>query len=545
MDDTPILIAGGGPVGMTLALVLARLGVRCVLAERNLETTRHPKMDITNVRSMELFRRYGLSAALRKVAVPEANNFDVAWVTTMAGHELHRFRYPSVTKKRAAIARDNDGSQPLEPAMRVSQVMIEPVLKTAVLAEPLIDARFGWGFEDCTQDADGVAATLRETATGRTETIRCAYLAGCDGGTSRVRAAIGIALDGQAKVAQRYMIHFRSTARDLLQRWGIAWHYQSHNGTIIAQDDVDTWTLQTRLDAPETPEGLDPVRRLTAFVGLPIAAEILVANPWTPHLLIAQKYGEGRVLLAGDAAHQYIPTGGYGMNTGIGDAVALGWKLAAVVKGFGGPGLLAAYDAERRPIGERNRQASGAHTQVRMQIARAYADASSSGSLDDASAAGEQRRAALASRIAELGNAENESWGIELGYAYPNSPIVCGETDAEISSDPVRYHPTTTPGARLPSILLDDGTALFDRLGPWFTLLSFRAPPDSSLVASAAQRGVPLTTIRLDQPDLSSTYQTPQILVRPDQHVAWRGTAAGAKADAILARCLGWGDAMP
>lgn len=540
MDETPILIAGGGPVGMTLALVLARLGIRCILAERNLETTQHPKMDITNVRSMELFRRYGLSEALRAVAVPEVNNFDVAWVTTMAGHELHRFRYPSAAEKRALIAANNDGSQPLEPAMRVSQVMIEPVLKTAVLAEPMIDARFGWGFEDCSQDADGVTVTLREISSGRTNTVRCGYLAGCDGGASRVRASIGIALDGQAKVAQRYMIHFRSTSRDLLQRWGIAWHYQSHNGTIIAQDDVDTWTLQTRLDAPETPEGLDPVRRLTEFIGRPIAAEILVANPWTPHLLIAQRYIEGRVLLAGDAAHQYIPTGGYGMNTGIGDAVALGWKLAAVVKGFGGPGLLAAYDAERRPVGERNRQASGAHTQVRMQIARAYAEAAADGPIDDPSAASNQRRDVLASRIARLGNAENESWGIELGYAYPRSPIVCGETDAEISEDPVRYTPTTAPGARLPSIFLNDGTALFDKLGPWFTLLSFRAPPDADLVSAAARLGVPLTTIRLDHPGLSAIYQAPQILVRPDQHVTWRGKAAGTQAGAIVARCLGW-----
>ena len=540
MQQTPVLIAGGGPVGMTLALVLARLGVPCMLAERNLETTRHPKMDITNVRSMELFRRYGLSDALRAVGVPEANNFDVAWVTTMAGHELHRFRYPSAVEKRALIARDNDGSQPLEPAMRVSQVVIEPVLKTAVLAEPLITSRFGWAFEDCTQDADGVTVTLRETATGRTDTVHGSYLAGCDGGTSRVRAAVGIALAGQAKVAQRYMIHFRSTARDLLQRFGIAWHYQSHNGTIIAQDDDDTWTLQTRLDAPETPEGLDPVRRLTEFIGRPIAAEILVANPWTPHLLIAQRYCEGRVFLAGDAAHQYIPTGGYGMNTGIGDAVALGWKLAAVLQGFGGPRLLAAYDAERRPVGERNRQASGAHTQVRMQIARAYAETGASGPLDEASTAGEQRRAALGARIAELGNAENESWGIELGYAYPRSPIVCGETDAEMSADPVRYVPTTAPGARLPSVLLDDGTALFDRLGPWFTLLSFGASPDAAIIAAAARRGVPLATVRIDQPGLSALYRAQQIVVRPDQHVAWRGKAAGAQADAIIARCLGW-----
>ena len=538
MQQTPILIAGGGPVGMTLALVLARLGVPSLLAERNETTTQHPKMDITNVRSMELFRRYGLAPALRAVAVPEANNFDVAWVTTMAGHELHRFRYPSVIEKRAQIAAANDGGQPLEPAMRVSQVMIEPVLKRAVLAEPLITQHFGWGFEDCTQDLDGVTATLRHAASGATQTVRCAWLAGCDGGTSRVRASVDIPLEGRAKVGQRTMIHIRSGAREQLQRWGIAWHYQSSFGTLIAQDDDQIWTLQTRLDPGEDPDKIDPRMLLERFTGRPLDCEILVANPWTPHLLVAETYTRGRVLLAGDAAHQYIPTGGYGMNTGIGDAVDLGWKLAAVVRGFGGPGLISAYDAERRPVGLRNREASSAHTAVRIAIAQAYAQAGAGLDADTADAA--ERRAKLAARIAALGNAENESWGIELGYAYPGSAIVCWETDAEISAEPVRYTPTTAPGARLPSVLLDDGTAVFDRLGPWFTLLSFGAAPDADLVAAAARAGVPLAVVRLDQSGLAAIYCAPQILVRPDQHVAWRGREAGSSAGAIVARCLGW-----
>lgn len=540
MRHVPILIAGGGPVGMTLALVLARLGVPSLLVERQRETTRHPKMDITNVRSMELFRRYGLADDLRAVAVPQANNFDVAWVTAMAGHELHRFRYPSVVEKRAQILSRNDGSQPLEPAMRVSQVVIEPVLKRAVLAEPLIQSRFGWAFEDCLQDADGVTAVVRDAATGQTETVHCDYLAGCDGGTSRVRASVGISLEGQTAVTQRYMVHFRSAARDLLQRWGIAWHYQSHFGTLIAQDDDAIWTLQTRPNAGEALDRVDPRALLTQFIGQPIAADILVANAWTPHLLVAQSYRMGRVLLAGDAAHQYIPTGGYGMNTGIGDAVDLGWKLAAVVRGFGGPALVEAYDAERRPVGLRNREASGAHTQVRIQIAQAYAAALVDGPLDAFDDAGAERRSVLAARIAALGNAENESWGIELGYAYAGSAIVCGETDAAISTDHLVYRPTTVPGARLPHVFLVDGTALFDLLGPWFTLLSFGTAADAGLVAAAAKRGLPMQTVRLDQPGLDGIYGAPQILVRPDQHVAWRGRSAGAQADGILARCLGW-----
>ena len=431
--NIPVLIAGGGPVGMTLARTLSSFGVRCLLVERNPTTTRHPKMDITNGRSMELFRRLGVADKLRAVAVPEENNFDISWITSLAreqgGRELHRFRYPSVVEKRAEIRARNDGTQPREPAMRVSQVMIEPVLRDAILNDPLVDARWGVAFEDFQQDETGVTVTLRTMETGATETVRCDFLAGCDGGSSLVREKLGIGCEGRAAVAHRYMIHFRSDARDLLQAFGVAWHYQTDKGTLIAQDDRDTWTLQTRPPAGVDPEAIDPDPILDAWVGRSFPREILVANPWFTHLLLAERYQAGRVFLAGDAAHQYIPTGGYGMNTGIGDAVDLGWKLAAAVKGFAGPGLLASYERERRPVGYRNRLASERHTGVRLKIAELYQT--------------ERDPDALARGIAQLGNAENESWGIEFGYRYDG-----------VLGDPVVYEPTTAPGARLPSTFL-------------------------------------------------------------------------------------------
>src|SRR5215475_11090312 len=179
MMQTQVLIAGGGPVGMTLAHDLARRGVTCLLVERNPTTTRHPKMDITNARSMELFRRLGLVDQLRAVAVPESSNFDVSWITSLSGHELHRFRYPSVTEWRHLIRATNDGSMPGEPPMRVSQVEIEPVLQRSVVGEPHVEARWGVAFDDLAQDETGVTATLR-TAAGGTERVRCSYLVGCD-----------------------------------------------------------------------------------------------------------------------------------------------------------------------------------------------------------------------------------------------------------------------------------------------------------------------------------------------------------------------------
>ena len=469
MKQVPVLIAGGGPVGMTLGCELSRRGIACLLVERNPTTTRHPKMDITNARSMELFRRLGVVDALRAVAVPETSNFDVSWITHLTGYELHRFRYPSVSDWRRLIRARNDGSMPAEPPMRVSQVEIEPVLQRAVQAAPMVEARWGVELQDLTQDQNEVIATLR-TADGTTEKVGCRYLVGCDGGTSRVRECVGIRLEGQWRVQQRFLTHFRSSDVDLLQRWGIAWHYQSPAGTLIAQNDKDTWTLQTRWPQEVAPEEVDISALLRGFAGRDFAHEVLVANAWTPHFVVAERYLEGRVLLAGDAAHQYVPTGGYGMNTGIGDACDLGWKLAAMLHGYGGPRLLASYELERRPVGRRNCDAARRHSEARAEIAAVYRAAG-----DLTTPAGDAVRAATGRRIAAVGNAENESFGIELGYAYPESEVICSDPGADIPDDPLRYIPTTAPGARMPSVLTDDGVPIFDRLGRWFTLACFGA----------------------------------------------------------------------
>jgi 2-polyprenyl-6-methoxyphenol hydroxylase-like FAD-dependent oxidoreductase len=522
---------------MTLANVLAHFGIRSMLVERNATTTRHPKMDITNSRSMELFRRFGLADALRKVAVPEDHPFDVSWITSLAGYELHRFRYMTPSEFRKQIRIKNDGTQPLEPPMRVSQVEIEPVLKKSIDARPEVDVRFGVAFESFEAKDDRVVAVLREQGSGAQEQVSCQYLIGCDGGSSRVRAGLGIQLEGQARVGELYMIHFRSTERDLLQRWGVAWHYQSPLGTMIAQNDDDIWTVHVPVLPGQDATKLDPRALVERHAGRNFPFEILVANVWTPHLLVAETYGKGRVLLAGDSAHQFIPTGGYGMNSGVGDAVDLGWKLAATLQGYGGPGLLESYEIERRPVATRNRDASGRHMQVRMQIAEAYGSLLEGDNSEDP-----VRRAEAGAAIAKLGNVENECFGIEHGFIYEGSPILADKPSTPFPFDSVVYKPTTTPGARLPSTLLKDGTALYDRLGTHFTLIDFRGRDPSPFVDAAARRRIPLSILQLDEPDLKGVYGQDMMLVRPDHHIAWRGTGGKTpNADAILATALGWG----
>ncbi len=521
MTKTPVLIAGGGPVGMTLAHVLAHYGVRSILIERNATTTRHPKMDITNSRSMELFRRVGLADKLRAVAVAESQPFDVSWITTLTGEELHRFVYASVAQFRERMRRRNDGTMPSEPPMRVSQVLIEPVLKAAIDANPLIDVRFGTAFERFEQDQQGVTVTVSSG-----ETIRADYLIGCDGGGSQVRELLGIGLSGQTKVAQRFITHFRSTETRLLQRWGAAWHYQSDKGTLVAQNDRDTWTLLSRFPDGLTFDQVDPSALIEAFVGEPIEHEIIVCNAWWPNLLVADSFGEGRVLLAGDAVHQVIPTGGYGMNTGVGDAFDLGWKLAALLNGFGGAKLLDSYEQERRPVALANCAGSARHNGVRIRNGALYG-----AGLDNAE---------MARRIAAHGNLENESFGLEMGYSCHASPIVLPCPAEAPSADPVAYVPTTLPGSRLPSVYLADGGNLHEHLGPWFTLLCFESCDAKGFAEAASALGLPLKIAHVEVTGHEALYRGPALLVRPDQHIAWRGEpGAAAEANRILVHATG------
>lgn len=531
-----VIVVGGGPVGMTLAYILADYGVSSILLERNPTTTRHPKMDITNARSMELFATIGLDEKLRAVSVPEDHRFDVSWITTLTGDELFRFEYPSPETIRQRLRTNNDGTEASQPPMRVSQVIIEPVLKQAIDEHPLVDVRFGVTFEEYEHDGGQVIA-IASDRDGKKHRFVGNWLVGCDGGGSRVREQLGISLQGRSRLSQRFITHFTSTDTALLQRWGPAWHYQSSLGTLVAQNDRDTWTLLSRLPDDVDSSKVDPSRLIEEFAGTPVDHEVIVSNVWSPNLLVADSYGQGNILLAGDSVHQYIPTGGYGMNTGIGDAFDLGWKLAAAVKGFAGPALIPSYEIERRPVGLANCAGSGRHNRVRIEIGGLYDDA-----IFADTPAGKEARARARKRIEELGNAENECWGLEFGYSYEHSPIVVPDPTDAPAKDPLHYKPTTSPGARLPSVYLNDGSNMYDHIGPWFTLLCFEDVDSDALAKAAHGADVPLEINRVDVTGFEDLYRGPALLIRPDIQIGWRGTPPTdpAEAEALIKRLVGY-----
>ena len=570
-EQIPVLVVGGGPVGLTLALTLAQQGVAAILVERNPSTTTHPKMDITNGRSMELFRQLRVADKLRKVAVPESHPFDVSWVTNLGGWELARFRYPTAAQRRALIRECNDGTMALEPAMRVSQALLEPALKNILESRtPQIDIRFGWALETFAQDADGVDAVIRSSATGETRTIRAQFLAGCDGAGSVVRTGLGIGLDDidlrrlalrelglgrlvpaaiRAYLADRetpmdgrvFLIHFTSPNRELFERFGAAWHTQSPEGwTLISQNDRDTWTLHALLGAGTDADAIEPKKFLFTKLGIEFDCDIICANAWRPRLSLADSYGNGRVWLAGDSVHQVVPAGGYGMNTGVGDAIGLGWMLAAVVQGWGGHRLLEAYEAERRPVAVRNRTASARHTLVRLAIKTAYRKI-----IHSEGWSGERSRRRMGREILDLGNLENEADGIEFGYRYDGSPVICNEPHAVPADHMHAYTPGTQPGTRPPSLFLEDGQAVFDLFGLGFTLLRFADLDVDAVTAAAAEREMPLRVVDIRDDHVRRLYERDLVLIRPDHHVAWRGDTVPDNPGAILDRVRGAAPASP
>jgi 2-polyprenyl-6-methoxyphenol hydroxylase-like FAD-dependent oxidoreductase len=566
VERTSVLVVGAGPVGLTLALELEHHGVDTVLVERNTTSTQHPKMDITNGRSMELYRRLGVAEQLRKVAIPDDHRMKVTWATNAVGWELASFEYPSVTEQYAMIRERNDGTLPLEPAMRVSQVVLEPALRDHLEASARrVQVNYGWGLDNFSEDAEGVTAHLVGTQNGDRHTVRAQYLIGADGAGSGIRKQLGIGLDeidlrrlfvkelGIARIAKSlarnfratrqkpmdgrfYLVHFATSDTQVLNRFGTPWHLQSPEGwTLISQNDRDTWTLHAPLGIGTDASKIDPREFVYRCLGIRFELEVLVANEWTPRLTVADSFGRGRVWLAGDAVHQVTPTGGYGMNTGVGDAVGLGWVLAAQLQGWGSPGLLSGYGQERRMVALRNRDAAARHSVVRGAILSADWT-----SMHSERWHGDRTRQRLGREIADLGNLENEALGIELGYRYEHSPVVCHDAYGRAPVDRLdTYTPGTRPGARVPSLFLEDGRAIFDLFGRGFTLLRFANEDVDNLVAAAARRGVPLDLVDVRDPQARALYERDLVLVRPDQHVAWRGDTDPTDALQVIDRVRG------
>jgi 2-polyprenyl-6-methoxyphenol hydroxylase-like FAD-dependent oxidoreductase len=532
MGDFDVVVVGAGPVGLTLAIDLGRRGARTLLIEKDPTTKQYPKMDRSNARTMEFYRRIGIADRVRALGYPADASMDVFIVTRLCDPPMARLHYPSVAEHRGKIATCTDGSEPLEPYQLVSQNDLEPLLKEVAESTPNVTVRFGCELTDFTQDRSGVDASVKNLD-GTQQTIRTSYLVGCDGGKSTVRKNLGIKLEGQGNIRATRQICFRS--EEFYERIpiGKGRHYyvsDKEGSAFVVQGTRKEITLNTAL-----PEGADLEQEVRDRAGFDFDFKLLNVSHWKLHLLVAERFRDGRVFLAGDAVHLVIPTGGLGMNTGVGDAFDLSWKLAGTIAGWGGPGLLDSYEQERRKVALRNRHASGwaaAGMGMWRKLCRPEV-------MDDT-----PDGAALRAEIGQTADLHHrrvhEMIGVELGYSYAGSDLIAFEQDSISDWDTTKYTPHTRPGVRIPHMWLKDGRAMQDVLSDNYTLLDLTGACDTTALEMAFSRiGAPLEVMRLDEPHIRDVYGCSLLLLRPDLHIFWRGQLLSAAVDQFALAATG------
>ncbi|OLT00264.1 FAD-monooxygenase [Pseudonocardia sp. CNS-004] len=515
--DSAILIVGAGPTGLTLAIDLARRGVPCLVVEATTERPVNPRCNTTSARSMEILRRLGIADEVRRAGLPEDHPTSIQYRTTMLGEEIFRLDQPSSGEVLAGMGRE-DWPTP-EPQHRVSQIYLEPILERCASGLPGVTIERGTRLVELRAHEDHVEAVVESEGSARA--LRFGYVIGCDGAHSAVRRQLGIRYRGVEAIQKFVSTFVRSAELGRLAARDRAWTYWTYGrrlASLIAIDGGDLWLNHVAFGPDHDTDDEDPELLLADAVGGPVEHEVLGTVRWTGRQLVAERYREGRVFLAGDAAHIWIPVGGFGMNAGIQDAATLGWMLAAVHHGWAPPELLDAYELERRPVGEQF--ASAVASAARVSLAEVSPDIHLPG------AAGAQARAALAERLAVTEPARYSPDGFSFGYHYAGSPLVVGGQDQEAISMG-GYQNRAQAGFRLPHAWLSDGRSVLDVLGPDFTLLRTDSETDGATdvqvwIDAARELGVPLTVV-----DLPGRHPTPLLLVRPDQHVAWVGGAEG------------------
>jgi 2-polyprenyl-6-methoxyphenol hydroxylase-like FAD-dependent oxidoreductase len=516
INDYQVLIIGGGPIGLALAADLGRRGVTALLVEKNENKLGSAKMLEVSVRTMEFCRQLGIAERVRKWGFPFDWPLDSAFVTSLTEYEIGRLRTPSL-----GMQTGSDFSA--ERSLPCPQTWFDPILQDCARSSSTITLRHRVKLERFVQYSDGVTATLCDLSNGGVEAVRADYLVGCDGFASTVRELLGIEIRGDPHLDWSMTVYLRIPNLFAFHDKEKAFRYVfvGPEGTwsiLTIVDGRDLWRLQlvdidqSRLRNTDIPA---LVRRC---MGRDVPYEIEDATLWVRRCTVADRFMDGRVFLAGDSAHAHPPNGGLGMNTGIQDAFDLGWKLAAVLQGWGGPVLLDSYDYERRP-------ASARAAEVSRQNYRRLTSAPQCSEIYSPTPAGDAARRAIGARLVEENQKSWHPMGVHLGYIYNPSPIVVPDGTPVPADDTVGYEPTAFPGARAPHVWLRPDKSILDLFGDGFVLLKFDDVSSERLEHAAADRGVPLTVHRVASPDAAKLYARKLTLVRPDGHVAWRGNS--------------------
>lgn len=538
-EEFDVVVAGAGPVGLVLAMELARLGRKVLVVEprQRLEPP-SVKCNHVSARSMEVFRRLGVAQTVRRAGLPPDYPHDIAYRTTATGMELARIHIPC-WKDRYTDHSGPDGNWPTaEPPHRINQIYLEPILfqhaeqMSGVTIWNRCEVR---SFE---QDEQGVRVVIHHLDDARDSVVAAPYLVGCDGGRSTVRRAIGARLEGDAVVQRVQSTFFR--APDLIHRfkhapaWGTFSLNPRRTGNMYAIDGKELWLLHNYLreDEPEF-DSVDRDASLRAILGVgdDFKYEIITIEDWYGRRLVANRFRDRRVFICGDAAHLWVPYAGYGMNAGIADAANLAWLMAASLSAWGGTRLLDAYEAERQPITEQVSYFAMNHAEAMARQRSSVPE-----NIEEDSPAGEAARQAMGREAYELNVQQYAAAGLNFGYFYRDSPIIAYDGAEAPGYTMGSFTPSTVPGCRTPWFRLSNGTGLYDVMGDGYTLLRFNPAVDvRPLELAAEQRGMPLKVLDLElPPGLEDVYREDLVLARPDQHVAWRGNALPADPLALV-----------
>ena len=547
-EECSVIIVGGGPCGLMLANELGRRGVAAVLVDDKPGTAFNPQANATQARTMEHFRRLGFADEVRAVGLPPDFPTDIAYFTRFAKYELARLPLPSSRAARERVTTLGGSWSAAELPHRVSQKYVEAILHRHAARLPSVSLRYGWRMIAFADHGTHVTAEVERVGDGARASLSGAYLVAADGPRSLVRQQLGFRYTGKTGAVREFMggrmyaIYVRVPEFYRVVPHGPAWMNVTINrdrrALMAAVDGQGEFAFHTQLRADEEESRVsedDAASMVRAAIGAPVALEILSRCTWTAgHALVADGFQRGRVFLGGDAAHLFTPTGGLGYNTAVEDAVNLGWKLAAVIKGQAAPALLDTYAMERRPLALRN-----------TGYAQAFADSlglfQPAPEIEDDTQAGAAARAQAGAYLDAHARAEFNIPGITFGGRYDGSPVIVADGTAPPPDAVNTYVPTGCPGGRAPHLWLSSERSLYDAFGFEWTLLRLggAAPAATAFARATARRGVDLTVVDLPGDAARALYGGDLALIRPDQIVAWRGDGAAAP-EGVLRRVLGF-----
>ena len=531
IENAAVLIVGAGPVGLALAVELGLRGIHCVIVEQRDGKVTLPKMNTVNTRTMEFCRRWSVASKIKQAGIGEDYPLDIRFITSMSGYELLRFRYPTYSE-RGKLDYTPEGN------CVCSQLWFDPILLERALSFPHIEVRLRTRLESFSQSEQNVTAELLDLESNQRQIIRAAYLIGCDGADSSVREMSGIRLNGDPRLNSNLNVFFSCPEFVSMQHGRPA---QMHRivgaegmwGNMHALDGKGLWRMTVQLKGDSQPTVDSIIRRVA---GRDVQFEVLAVYKWDRRKMIAEHYRKGRVFLAGDAAHQMSTTGGFGMNTGIGDAVDLAWKLQAALQGWAGQALLDSYETERKPVALYNLD------EATDMFWKTKALLPGDETISENSPKGARLRELFAKTLIETNvQRQFDVEGVALGYRYDPSPIIVPDGTPPPPVEVQIYTPNARPGSRAPHAWLKDGRSTLDFFGSGFMLLRFggSSADVSDMVETARAAGLPLAVCDIDEAPVAALYERKLVLVRPDGHVAWRSDSPPENARSVIDQVRG------